>query len=440
MLEGKALYVDLIDIKPPGIFWLYAFFQVIFGQSIPVMRLMTALFAAATAFMIFQFSRLMFGSHRAGVAGGMIYVLFVSTWSGYGISPNTELFFNFFTITGLFVLMKREHWLNDVGAGFIMGLGFIIKYLVLFDLVAFLLYFIILFLRHSPSWPGFGRLVVRNVLLLVGFGLPFALVNVYFYLTGHFGAFAEIVYFTMARYPREFRLIPAAENIGEFVLLFLPFLFFCFYVLFNRAVQDNRIKDFRILFLIWSVSVLTGIVLPGSGFNHYFIQLMVPVSLQAGLFFHPSNRLPRLMARFSRSVAGLLIVVITCLVIMAFSFRDHAGKTDTPRQIAAYLKPRLLTEDVIYAANHFHVLYFLLEKDSPTPYVHASLLTNPDHRRALNIDLERELQRIREKDPVYILIQFKGKNRTDWLNPFLEDHYFIEKQFNNRMQLYRRMD
>ncbi len=22
MLEGKALYVDLIDIKPPGIFWL----------------------------------------------------------------------------------------------------------------------------------------------------------------------------------------------------------------------------------------------------------------------------------------------------------------------------------------------------------------------------------------------------------------------------------
>ena len=228
MLEGKALYVDLIDIKPPGIFWLYAFFQVIFGQSIPVMRLMTALFAAATAFMIFQFSRLMFGSHRAGVAGGMIYVLFVSTWSGYGISPNTELFFNFFTITGLFVLMKREHWLNDVGAGFIMGLGFIIKYLVLFDLVAFLLYFILLFFRYRPSWSGFGRLVIRNVLLIAGFGLPFALVNVYFYLTGHFGAFAEIVYFTMARYPREFRLIPAAENIGEFVLLFLPFLFFCF--------------------------------------------------------------------------------------------------------------------------------------------------------------------------------------------------------------------
>jgi 4-amino-4-deoxy-L-arabinose transferase-like glycosyltransferase len=437
MLEGKVLYVDLIDIKPPGIFWLYAFFQLVFGHSIFVMRLMTALFIAATSFMIFKFGRMMFDSQKAGIAGGLIYILFVSTWSGFGISPNTELYFNFFTISGLYVLIKKEHWLNYLGAGILMGLGFIIKYLVLFDLMAFLLFFFLKFLRQ-PSWSVFRHLLLKYSLAITGFGLPFAIVNLYFYLSGHFEAFAGIAYFTMARYPREFLVIPIAEYVGEFILFYLPFFFFCFYALLNKSIQDPELKDFRSLFIIWSLLVFIGILLPGNTYNHYFIQLMLPVSLQAGLFFHPANRVPAIIARLSRGVAGLLIVLATCLVIISFSFRDHAGKTDTPRQIAAYLRPRLQQEDVIYTGNHFHILYYLLEKDSPTPYVHSSLLNTPSHREALAIDLEKEFQRIAEKKPLYILIQHKGKNRIDWIYPFLDANYIIEKQFNNRMVLYRR--
>lgn len=439
MLEGKILYVDLIDIKPPGIFWLYASFQLVFGHSIFIMRLMTALFIAATSFMIFLLCRMMFDSKRAGIAGGIIYILFVSTWSGFGISPNTELYFNFFTITGLYVLMKKEHWLYYLGAGMLLGLGFIIKYLVLFDFVAFLFFFFLTFLRQ-PSRSGFRHLLFRYTLTVTGFLLPFALVNLYFYLSGHFEAFAEISYFTMARYAREFKAIPMAEFVINFILLFLPFIFFSLYTLFDKSVKDPRIKDFRLLFIVWAVLDLAGILVPGNGFNHYFIQLMLPISLQAGLFFHADRRLPLILARLSRGIPGLIILLTACMVIILFSIRDHAGKTDTPRQIAAYLRPRLQPEDVIYTGNHFHILYYLLEKDSPTPYVHSSLLNTPSHREALNIDFDKEVRRITEIRPVYILIQNKGKNRIDWIFPFLDEYYILEKQFNNRMILYRRKD
>jgi 4-amino-4-deoxy-L-arabinose transferase-like glycosyltransferase len=52
LLSGKLLYVDMVDIKPPGIFLILAFFQWIFGYSIFVMRLLTALWIALTAFMV----------------------------------------------------------------------------------------------------------------------------------------------------------------------------------------------------------------------------------------------------------------------------------------------------------------------------------------------------------------------------------------------------
>ncbi len=180
MLGGKVLYVDLIDIKPPGIFWLYALFQIMFGHSIFMMRLLTALFIAGTSFMIYLFDRQMFESQRAGIAGGLIYIFFVSTWSRYGISPNTEVFFNFFTMAGLYVLIKREHWQNYLSGGILAGLGFIIKYLVLFDLAAFLLFFFLVFLRH-PTWKDVRRLATKFALIILGFGLPFALVNAFFF-------------------------------------------------------------------------------------------------------------------------------------------------------------------------------------------------------------------------------------------------------------------
>ncbi|GEM_PF-396574 len=437
MLEGKVLYVDLIDIKPPGIFLIYALFQWLFGHSIVIMRLLPALLIAVSSFIVFKTSLRFTSNDRVAVASGTIYILFLSTWSGFGISPDIEIFFNLFTISALYVFVNRDHWLNYAVAGLLMGTGFIIKYVVLFDLIAFLLFFTWRFFRNQPRKPP-GSLLLKLSTAVTGFMLPFLCVNLYYYVTGYFQEFAEITYGAVARYPREFVPGQMALFVLGFMGYFLPVFFFYFYSLFNRSLHQHIGKDLYLLSLLWVVLVSIGILVPGNTFNHYWIQVMLPVSLLAGTFFHPDHQLPRLLERLTRGTTGWIIFTVFCLVIISFSIRDHAGKKDTPRQIAAYLHLRLQPEDVLYVANHFHVLYYLLEKDCPTPYVHPSLLTSPNHRQALNLDLNKEFQRISDQKPVYVLIQRKGRNSIDWLYPFLNEHYTLEQKFSEKMELYRR--
>ena len=439
MLGGKRLYVDLIDIKPPGIFIIYAAFLWIFGHSIFLMRLLAALWIALTSFMIFKTSLQLISERKAALASGVIYILFVSTWSGFGISPDIEIFFNLLTISALYVLFKKDHWLNYLGAGLLMGAGFIIKYVVLFDFSAFFLFCIWKFFRE-PAPKSAGPLLRKLSLSVAGFIVPFLCVNLWYYWTGHFAEFAQINYGAVARYPKEFIPEHMAGFILGFILYFFPLLFLFVYALFSRALHASIGKELPHLSILWITLVLIAILLPGNTFNHYWIQLMLPVSLLAGAFFHPANRIPSSISWMTRGVAGGIIFFILCVVIISFSVRDHMGKPDTPSQIAGYLKSRLHISDVFYAANHFHVLYFLLQKDSPTPYIHPSLLTSPSHRQALRVDLQRELKRISDKKPAYILIQEKGRNQVDWLYPLLNEHYFIEKEFDRNMKLYRRND
>jgi 4-amino-4-deoxy-L-arabinose transferase-like glycosyltransferase len=86
ILAGKTLYVDMIDIKPPGIFLILAGFQEVFGYSIFVIRLLTAIWIAITAFMIYKTGSLLVKNERASLAAGIIYIFLISTWSFYHFS------------------------------------------------------------------------------------------------------------------------------------------------------------------------------------------------------------------------------------------------------------------------------------------------------------------------------------------------------------------
>lgn len=127
ILEGKMLYVDMIDIKPPGIFLILAGFQAVFGYSVFIMRLLVSLWIALTAFILYRSALLFIKDERASLAAGIIYIIFISTWSFYGISITPEIFFNLFTISALYVFIKKEKPTRYFWAGLLAGLGFMVK-------------------------------------------------------------------------------------------------------------------------------------------------------------------------------------------------------------------------------------------------------------------------------------------------------------------------
>ena len=109
-----------------------------------------------------------------------------------------------------------------------------------------------------------------------------------------------------------------------------------------------------------------------------------------------------------------------------------------PREVASYLKPILNEKDVIYAGNYHHIIYYLLHKDSPTKYVHRSLLLGSKHIKALDIKVDEEFHHIIAQRPVYIITEkdYPAGKMKDFIN----EHYRIEKDFEGKVLLYKLME
>jgi len=434
LLNGKTLYVDMVDIKPPGIFLILAGFQSVFSYSLFVIRLLVAIWIALTSFILYLSARVLLSDGRAAVASGIIYIFFISTWSFYGISITPEIFFNIFTISALFVLIKNKKPVRYFWAGLFAGIGFFIKYLVLFDFTAFVLFFLVLEIRKLKlgGIPVFFRLVFAGI----GFLIPFMMANLWYYLNGHFDAFYNITYLAPSKYPSEFDPWKMLKFLLDFHLRFLPLFIFYYYALFHRGFSNSSLKTTRNLGILWSLMALVAVLLAGKTFGHYMIQLMLPVSLVAGVFFF-NREAPSRLERFLHSKIALVAFMVLILGVSAMKI-EYILKKDVPREIAAYLEPKLKTEDVIYTGNYHHIIYYLLKKDSPTKYVHRSLLTAEHHIHALDIDAEREFQQIMAQRPVYIIVKKEYPVKT--MQDFIRENYKFEKEFDGEVFLFKRKE
>jgi 4-amino-4-deoxy-L-arabinose transferase-like glycosyltransferase len=433
ILAGKTLYVDMVDIKPPGIFLLLAGFEAVFGYSVFVIRLLVTIWVALTAFMIYKTSILLVKDEKASVASGVIYIFLISTWSFYGLSVTPEIFFNLFTVSALFVLLKKQGLLNYMLAGLLAGVGFMMKYLVLFDFTVFMVFFFILNLLKNDGIKLY-RITFHIFLAGLCFLIPFGLANLVYYLNGHFDAFYNIVYLSPARYPSVPNPWKMVKFVIDFQLRFLPVFFFFYYAIINKKFISPEISLLKKLCIFWSLMTLVAVLLAGKTYGHYTIQIMLPVSLMAGTFFHSRRELPSYLRWPLKRNTGRVIMAVLILLISAVKL-EYIFKKDIPREIANYLEPRLKPGDVIYTGNYQHIIYYLLKKNSPTKYIHRSLLTADNHIRALDINADEEFRHIMAQWPVYIITE--NDYPPGMMKDFIVNNYHVEKDFTEGILLYR---
>jgi 4-amino-4-deoxy-L-arabinose transferase-like glycosyltransferase len=435
LLSGKTLYVDMVDIKPPGIFLILAGFQSVIGYSVFGIRLLVAIWIGLTAFMIFLTGKLLVKDDRVAIASGIIYIFFISTWSFYGLSITPEIFFNLFTISSLFVLLDMKSTGRFFWAGLIAGLGFMVKYLVLFDFAAIVLLILINEIRQEKL--PVNRLMYSLLGAGIGFLLPFAGTNLWYYLNGHFDALYNVVYLAPSRYPSAFEPWKMLKFLLDFHLRFLPVFFLFYYVLFAKMPGVPHLSFTRRLVMLWSAFALVAVMLAGKTFGHYMIQLMLPVSIAAGSFFQSQYEFPLYFNRVVSGRVGIIILATLFIGISAMKL-EYVFRKDVPQEIAEYLKPKLKEGDIIYTGNYHHIIYYLLRKDSPTKYVHRSLLINENHIRALDIDADKEFRHITSQNPLYIIV--KDEYPSMIMNDFIKDHYQLEEEFDGEVYLFRRRD
>lgn len=437
VMHGKVYWKDVVDTKPIGIFLLIGSFQALFGKSIFVFRLLTALWIALTAWMLYCVHRRLLPPsapdvYNSGpVASGILYLLMTSLFTFFGVSPNTELFFNLFTITAIWIVIRHQHVIWFFLAGLLLGIGFMIKYVVLFDAIALGLFFIWRQIKDKKTWMYW---LGRSFLMGFAFLLPVAVTWWYYRQMGMEDTFR---FFTFELSGRYFHHPPIGEYfvfLSDCIFRYTPILFWFIYCAIKWRVTGPSLP---LLSGLWFALALTIVLVPGKFFGHYFIQVMAPMSLLAGSFFDNRRDLHKSIAWMRKPIVAQPILILLLIITISFQVSDFMNKRDYPREVAAYLNERLKPEDVLYTGNYHHILYLLTDKDSPTPYVHRSLIWDKDNANALGIDQAVELEKIFAQKPRFIVIA-KPQAPDHLLSTTLASSYQVVKTFDKKATVYER--
>lgn len=435
IFQGKVYFVDLADTKPIGIFLLLGFIIKYISTSVFVIRMFAAGVVGVTAFIIYKISYHDHGERKAAIAAGVIYLFLLSVWSYFGVFINPELFYMLLTALGFYVFIRSRTAAGFFLTGLLLGLGFMLKYVVLFDLTAWLLYYFVASLLEK-QWNTGWKAFINCVMACLGFLMPFAVTVIYYYHIGHLKELWFYTFGVTSRIPVEHSLVKTIIYIGDFHLRFLPVLFFFYYALIRTGRELSKPLITRGLVITWCLLVLLAVILPGKPFGHYFIQMMLPVSIIAGRFFRTGLKKPVWMNTFISHPVGTIILVVLIAGNMLLQKHDYFDKPDQPRQVAEYLKPRLKAGDRIYTGNYHQILYYLLEKDCPVKYVHRTLMCDREHQRALQIDLPKEMNTLMAMNFRYILMEKPYCHEP--MNDYIRKNYRMIKEFPGEVFIYER--
>jgi hypothetical protein len=179
------------------------------------------------------------------------------------------------------------------------------------------------------------------------------------------------------------------------------------------------------------------VILPGKPFGHYFIQMMLPLSIAGGRFFDLHLKKPRWLITVTGYPVGVVILICILFALLVGQKKDYLDRPDRPREAAAYLKVLLRPEDKIYTGNYQHILYYLLEKECPVRYVHRTLMCSPGHQQSLQIDVPKEMSRLMEKDMDFIIMQ--GPFCYEPMNAYIAKNYKALHTFKDGAVVYKRV-
>ncbi len=208
LLEGKQLYRDLWDNKPPGIFYLYGGISKLFGTAVWGVALVDILWLLVISYCIFRFTARFLGPGAAAVA-----VVVHASWHArvnysyiHVAQPET---FQLLCVFAAFYLMQhlgrwaKTSWFT---AGLLLGYAFWLKY----NAVAFLPFLLFLPYLDTSRLDREPRRVTltiswrdwlgRAALLGVGFAVMIASVLTWIAVGGAWPAMKEIQFEVLPRY------------------------------------------------------------------------------------------------------------------------------------------------------------------------------------------------------------------------------------------------
>lgn len=215
---------------------------------------------------------------------------------------------------------------------------------------------------------------------------------------------------------------------------FFPISFMVFYVVFSK--NKFPLAQYKWFFILWISAVFVAMYLPGKEYSHYTIQLMLPLSLIAALFFHSEFKTDRITGKLFSKKIGIPVLLALLLGIQIFSFQNEVVESDYEQEVADYLAKNMEKNDRLYVSNYSHVVNYLLGIECPTKFVHPSLLYT-SNSKGFNINVQNEIQKIINTKPRFVIIESPNKIVED----LIKQNYRLVKMFNHkRVRIYEKKE
>ena len=409
MTMGALPYVDIFDVKPIGLFLIYALANRLVVDPVWGYQLLAALSVCLTACVLFTIARRL-TSFAAALGAACAYVAWLTVFQGIG--GQSPVFYNLPMTCAAALLMRAvasddDNGLTMRGAAIMLltGAALQIKYTVVFEGLFFGL--ALLWLGSARGW-SIGALA-SNATLWVGCALAPTLAAFLTYAEmGHAAEFAQDNFLSFFnRNIDRGQFLTALARLAAQLIALSPF--WCCAAIARRRLRSAEGAGRREIAGLfgWAGAAVLGYLLGGTWSEHFVMPLLAPLSL-LGAF--------AIDAAANRKGAVMRLVGIGLIAGFGRSLCERAtegGKRDIGR-VAQIVAP-YLGRSCLYVINAPSSLYLLTNSCLPSRYVFPSHLLSQKYAGSLGSDPRQEMRLLLARRPAAIVMgrPYANPNRVN---------------------------
>jgi 4-amino-4-deoxy-L-arabinose transferase-like glycosyltransferase len=427
MLNGKNLYSDLWDHKPPAIHVTYAAAELIAGYGRNSIFLMNVAAALATLLICYWAGSAAGGGRVGGCFAATFWALTSGSLALEANQPNTEVFMNVFLATAFTLLVRCEKANLGTLRAMIVGVFFAVASLYKQVVVVQPL---LLAIAYVATFRNEGRTRASIDILIIGVtGVAiWAAVFAYFFARRSGGAFIDGVIAYNRYYSSNLSHL-ALHNVRgwmslspDLLLLMIPVAVLTAVGIIQGAIVSR--ERHWILLFVYIISSEVAVLLPGWPFAHYYQLLLPPLAIGAGWSVELMRRvLPRKLWSISYAAgAG------TCAILVAVQLPNYLLPTNDwstkkygdifvqTEQLAAKIDTLLSPGETFYEWGSESGLYFTSRRSPPSGIIFAFPMLGGPLKEKLTARLINDLDRTK---PDLIVADIATMTLTEREHPVL---------------------
>jgi 4-amino-4-deoxy-L-arabinose transferase-like glycosyltransferase len=426
MLQGKSLYSDVWDHKPPAVHVTYAAAELAVGYGPRSIFFMTVAATVATMLACYAAGAANGGGTFGGVVAAALWAILSGDLAFEANQPNTEVFLNVFLTAGFAIFVRAAG--NCLGtrraalAGLLFAIASLYKQVVVAQVA-------LLGLAYVVSCPRQSRKkALRDVMVIAGIGAAaWSAVFGYFLIAGHGKAFIDAV-FTYNRWYSASMWNGDAEKPAAIVSSDVLGVLICLGTIsIVGLVLGLVFRPARpwVLLLGFALGAEVAVLLPGWFFQHYY-QLWLPILIVAVSWTITllARLLPVRLRWLSRVTAGFFIVIMLCIEAPYYtvpakmwSVRKYGGVFLATDSLARSINRVLLPNETFYEWGNETGLYFTSGRRPPSGVFFAYPMQGGPFSVALTQRVRMDLEQAK---PELLVVQWEAMKKVGAALPLLE--------------------